>query len=74
MTGTLTLMQKKGKRRRSYHATSRRRGSWEFFRAPLAGVICMHRDLGPVDALSVGKYLQTLLLACTSSARPSGTT
>jgi nitroreductase len=25
----------------------------------------MHRDLGPADALSVGMYLQTLLLALT---------
>jgi nitroreductase len=37
--------------------------NWEFFRAPLAGIVCMHRDLGPADALSVGMYLQTLLLA-----------
>ena len=28
--------------------------NWEFFRAPLAGIACMHRDLGPVDALSGG--------------------
>ena len=39
--------------------------NWEFFRAPLAGVVCMHRDLGPADALSVGMFLQTLLLALT---------
>jgi hypothetical protein len=39
--------------------------NWEFFRAPLAGIVCMHRDLGPPDALSVGMYLQTLLLALT---------
>jgi nitroreductase len=37
--------------------------NWEFFRAPLAGIVCMHRDLGPADALSVGMFLQTLLLA-----------
>jgi len=37
----------------------------EFFRAPLAGIVCMHRDLGPADALSLGMYLQTLLLALT---------
>ena len=37
--------------------------NWEFFGAPLAGIICMHRDLGPADALSVGMFLQTLLLA-----------
>ena len=39
--------------------------NWEFFRAPLAGIICMHRDLGPADAVSVGMFLQTLLLALT---------
>ena len=45
--------------------------NWEFFRAPLAGMVCMHRDLGPPDALSVGMFLQTLLLALT--ARGLGT-
>jgi nitroreductase len=39
--------------------------NWEFFRAPLAAVICMHRDLGPWDAMSVGMFLQTFLLALT---------
>jgi nitroreductase len=39
--------------------------NWEFFRAPLVGIVCMHRDLGPADALSVGMFLQTLLLALT---------
>ena len=39
--------------------------NWEFFRAPLACIVCMHRDLGLADALSVGMYLQTLLLALT---------
>jgi nitroreductase len=39
--------------------------NWEFFRAPLIGIVCMHRDLGPAGALSVGMYLQTLLLAFT---------
>jgi hypothetical protein len=34
----------------------------EFFRAPLAGIVCIHRDLGSADALSVGMFLQTLLL------------
>src|SRR5262249_37326154 len=28
--------------------------NWEFFRAPLAGIVCMHRDLSPADALGVG--------------------
>jgi nitroreductase len=45
--------------------------NWEFFRAPLAGIVCMHRDLGPADTLSVGMFLQTLLLALT--ARGLGT-
>jgi nitroreductase len=39
--------------------------NWEFFRAPMAGVVCMHRDLGLVDSLGVGMFLQTLLLALT---------
>lgn len=40
--------------------------NFEFFRAPLAGIVCMHRDLGPPDdAVSVGKFLETLLLALT---------
>lgn len=41
------------------------RRNWEFFRAPVAGVVCMHRDFGHVDALGVGMFLQTLLLALT---------
>ena len=45
--------------------------NWEFFRAPLGAIVCMHRDLGPADALSVGMFLQTLLLALT--ARGLGT-
>jgi nitroreductase len=40
--------------------------NWEFFRAPLAGVICMHRDLDLVDSMGVGMFLQTLLLALTA--------
>ena len=39
--------------------------NWEFFRAPLAGIVCMHHDLGLADALSVGMFLQTFLLALT---------
>ena len=39
--------------------------NWEFFRAPLAGIVCMHRELGLPDALSVGMFLQTFLLALT---------
>jgi len=39
--------------------------NWEFFGAPLAGVVCMHRDLGLVDSVGVGMFLQTFLLALT---------
>ncbi|MGV0812448.1 nitroreductase [Mycolicibacterium boenickei] len=45
--------------------------NWEFFGAPLAGVVCMHRDLDHVDSMSVGMFLQTLILALT--ARGLGT-
>lgn len=45
--------------------------NWEFFRAPVGGVVCMHRDLGPADSVGVGMFLQTLLLALT--ARGIGT-
>jgi nitroreductase len=40
--------------------------NWEFFRAPLAGIVCMHKALGQADALGVGMFLQTLLLALTA--------
>jgi nitroreductase len=40
--------------------------NWEFFRAPLAGIVCMHKDLGTADAVGVGMFLQTLLLALTA--------
>jgi nitroreductase len=45
--------------------------NWEFFRAPLAGIVCMDRELGLVDSLGVGMFLQTLVLAL--SARGLGT-
>jgi nitroreductase len=45
--------------------------NWEFFGAPLAGIVCMHRDLDHVDAMGVGMFLQTLMLALT--ARGLGT-
>jgi nitroreductase len=45
--------------------------NWEFFRAPLAGIVCMDRELGLVDSLGVGMFLQTLVLALT--ARGLGT-
>ncbi|MGW0160134.1 nitroreductase [Mycobacterium sp. NPDC003323] len=39
--------------------------NFEFFGAPVAGIVCMHRDLGMADALGVGMFVQTLLLALT---------
>ncbi|MCV7279776.1 nitroreductase [Mycolicibacterium flavescens] len=39
--------------------------NFDFFGAPTAGAICMHRDLGHADSLAVGMFLQTLLLAPT---------
>jgi nitroreductase len=39
--------------------------NFDFFGAPLAGIVSMHRDLGPADAVSVGMYLQTLMLVLT---------
>lgn len=40
--------------------------NWEFFGAPLAGIVCMHRDLGHEDSMGVGMFLQTLLLGLTA--------
>jgi nitroreductase len=45
--------------------------NWEFFHAPLAGIVCMDLELGLVDSLGVGMFLQTLVLAPT--ARGLGT-
>jgi nitroreductase len=39
--------------------------NWEFFRAPVGAVVCMHSGLGLVDSLGVGMFLQTLVLALT---------
>jgi nitroreductase len=39
--------------------------NWEFFQAPVGAVVCMHRDLGLVDSLGVGMFLQTVLLGLT---------
>lgn len=36
--------------------------NYEFFGAPLVGIVCLHHDLGAADAVSVGMYLQTLVL------------
>lgn len=40
--------------------------NWEFFGAPVVAIVCMHQDLGRADAMSVGMYVQTLLLALTA--------
>lgn len=45
--------------------------NWRFYDAPLAGIVCMPRDLHHVDSLGVGMYLQTFILALT--ARGLGT-
>jgi nitroreductase len=39
--------------------------NYRFYDAPLAGVVCMHRELRHVDSLGVGMFLQTFLLALT---------
>ncbi|MFN3007806.1 nitroreductase [Mycolicibacterium wolinskyi] len=39
--------------------------NWDFFNAPVAGIVAMHQDLGLPDAVGVGMFLQTLLLALT---------
>ena len=39
--------------------------NWDFFNAPVAGIVCMHRDLALPDAIGVGMFLQTFLLALT---------
>lgn len=36
--------------------------NWEFFGAPHVGFLCMPEALGPVNAVDVGIYLQTLML------------
>jgi len=40
--------------------------NWEFFGAPLVGIVCIDKELGNADVLGVGMYLQTLVLALTS--------
>lgn len=39
--------------------------NYEFFGAPVCGVISMHHDLTIVDSMSVGMFLQTFVLALT---------
>jgi nitroreductase len=40
--------------------------NWEFFGAPVVGIVCIDKELGYADVLGVGMYLQTLLLALTA--------
>lgn len=40
--------------------------NWRFYIAPLAGIVCMNRELGYVDSLGVGMFLQTFLLGLTA--------
>ena len=39
--------------------------NYEFFGAPVVGVVCMPRQMGNVDAMGVGMCLQTMMLALT---------
>ena len=39
--------------------------NYRFYDAPLAGIVCMNRELRHVDSLGVGMFLQTFLLALT---------
>ncbi|KAF9078351.1 nitroreductase [Rhodocollybia butyracea] len=39
--------------------------NYDFFGAPMAAIVCMDSTLSRVDAMTVGMYLQTLLLALT---------
>lgn len=45
--------------------------NWDFFYAPVAGIVCMHRDLDLPDAIRVGMFLHTLLLALTERSLDS---
>jgi nitroreductase len=45
--------------------------NWEFFHAPVVGIVCIDKELGAADVLGVGMYLQTLVLSLT--ARGLGT-
>lgn len=45
---------------------AKERRNYTFFDAPLAGIVCMDRELAKHDAMSVGMWLQSLLLGLTS--------
>ncbi|TAM09170.1 MAG: nitroreductase [Nevskiaceae bacterium] len=38
---------------------------WQFYGAPLGGIVCMRRELRHIDSIGVGAFLQTFLLALT---------
>jgi nitroreductase len=40
--------------------------NWRFYHAPMAGIVCMNRELQHVDSLGVGMFLQTFLLGLTA--------
>jgi nitroreductase len=40
--------------------------NWEFFGAPVVGIVCIDKELGFADVLGVGMYLQTLVLSLTA--------
>jgi nitroreductase len=40
--------------------------NWEFFGAPVVGIVCIDKELGNADVLGVGMYLQTLVLSLTA--------
>ncbi len=39
--------------------------NYDFFGAPVGLILCMHKRLPGVEALSIGMYLQTFVLALT---------
>lgn len=39
--------------------------NYDFFGAPVGIILCMHKRLPGVEALSIGMYLQTFILALT---------
>ena len=51
------------------HRKARRKAllrNYDFFDAPVVGILCMPESLGVADAVSVGIYLQTLMLSLTA--------
>lgn len=42
------------------------RRNFDFFGAPVAGIVCMHGALGEVDAIGVGMFLEAFVLVLTA--------